>query len=305
MNAIDFNNYLFRCSSLGKLMTGIKEPLTQKQAETLIGLQEKVQAGKVTDKQLITLGQLIEKRDAKPELSATTKTYLETIHREEVMRRSKNIQTKYTEKGTIVEEKSISLYTDVYGKLLVKNKARFKDQYITGEPDNVQGIVRDFKSSYDFTTFPMYKNEIPNLDYEWQLQGYMDLTGKDESELIYCLIDTPIKIIESEIFSLDRKENILDLEGNIREDHIQLVVEKIQSLIYTEEGLEELCNSSSFIQKEWFTDFFELPKELRIKVFHLQKDQVKLEMLHEQIARGREFLNDLTITMANALLVTA
>lgn len=307
MRAINFENYLFRCSSLGKLMTGIKEPLTEKQILTLAGLIEKraayIEKGKpLADGDTKLLGDLMTRRDTKPELSTTAKTYLKTLHREEFMHRNKTIQSKYLEKGIIVEEKSISLYTDVFGKLLVKNKIRFADKYKTGEPDNCQKIVRDFKSSFDFTTFPMYEEEIPNQDYFWQLQGYMDLTGMDNAELIYCLIDTPNKIVDDELRRLDWKYGILNLEGEVKDESIPMVVEKVQEMIYTEYGLDDFCAYNSVVKKQWFTDFYELPKESRIKVFEVQKDKVKLEMLHEQITKSREFLNGLTITLANQLV---
>ena len=81
----DFTDYNFRCSSLGKLMVGVKPNLTDNQKELLESLISKQRGGNITDKQLVTLGQLIEKRDAKPTLSTTTKSYLEQLHKEEVL----------------------------------------------------------------------------------------------------------------------------------------------------------------------------------------------------------------------------
>ena len=302
MNAIDFNNYLFRCSSLGKLMVGANKGLTDNQNTTLIGLIEKRNNAKLTDKQTITLGKLLEQRDAPKELSSTTKSYLKTLHREEMMKRSKKVQSKYLDKGVIVEEKSISLYSSVFGKLLLKNKQRFHNKFITGEPDNIQGIVRDFKSSFDFSTFPLYETDITNEDYKAQLHGYMNLTGITESELIYCLIDTPNKIIEDELRRLDWRYSIFNIEGEIREECIEIVVEKVQEMIFTEKGLEEFCNYNPNIKKEWFTDFFELPEEMRIKVFPLVYDKEFIEIMQEQISKSREYLNELTLTIAKDLI---
>ncbi|MCT3674479.1 hypothetical protein HZQ94_14925 [Elizabethkingia anophelis] len=305
MNVINFNDYLFRCSSLGKLMVGVeKTGLTDKQTEllsTLYGKRSEYAAkGKfLSDAQTKQMAELMNKRDTKPEVSQTTKSYLKNLHREVMMKRQKTIETKYTEKGITVEEKSISLYTNVFGKLLVKNKIRFADKYKTGEPDNVQGKVRDFKSSWDFSTFPMYDTEIENRDYLSQLDGYMDLTGKKEAELIYCLIDTPSNIIEDELRRLNWKSNIFNLEGEIREECIPLVVEKVSGMIYTEQGLIEFCNQSSNVKIEWFEDFFPLPEEMRIKVFQTEYSKERIELMHEQISKCREILNGYTLTLSN------
>lgn len=296
---MDFSNHLFRCSSLGKLMVGLKEPLTQNQTEELNRLLEKRNIGKITDKQTITLGELLDKKLTKPQLSKTTIDYLKLIHKEVLFKRNKTLVAKYLDKGIQVEEKNITLYSEVTGKLFLKNKKRFNNDFFTGEPDNIQGKVRDSKSSWDFSTFPFYETSIPNSDYDCQLNGYMDLTGIDEAELIYGLIDTPVKLIDDELRRMDWKHNLFTSLGDVREDSIPLVVETVQNMIYTEKGLEEYCQQSTSVQLNWFTDFRPIPNHLRIKVFEIQKDAVKIEMMKEQVVRSREFMNNMSLEIAN------
>jgi hypothetical protein len=261
----DFKDYNFRCSSLGKLMTGVKPNLTEKQSELLETLIAKQRGGNITDKQLVTLGQLIEKRDQRPELSATTKTYLEQLHKEEVFGKREEIRSKYLDKGIQVEEQSISLYSDVTNTLFIKNKERKSNAFITGEPDNTQGKIRDIKSSWNLSTFPMHDNQLTNSDYFWQLQGYMELFDKEDSELIYCLVDTPEELINDEMrrtgwklgFTADIPD---DLEAEIRNNMM----------------------------------FSDVPKELRCKVFHIQRDRLAMRQLEEQIIRCRVYLNQLS-----------
>lgn len=304
MRTTDFTNYLFRCSSLGKLMTGVKPNLTENQEKTLVGLIEKKDAGKITDKQMITLGDLLEKKHAKPSLSKTTQSYLKELHRNEVFCRSNEITSKFLDKGIQCEERSLSLLCKTEGNWFQKNKERFKNDFITGEPDNTQGKIRDIKTSWNFSTFPMYETEIPNKDYYWQLQGYMDLTGIDESELIYCLVDTPFKLIDDELRRMDWKFDIMDGNGEIREQSIPLVVEMLTNHIFSRETLREYCETSPNVREEWFINFNEIPPEMRIKKFEVRKDQKAIEILYGQIERGREFLNDLSIEIAKNLEVT-
>lgn len=305
MKVVDFNEHLFRCSQLGKLMVGVSPALTANQEKELLELRSKMLAGKITDKQIIKMGDLIRKKEEKPELSKSVETHLSDIHKGFFMKRDRQISNKFTEKGIIVEEKSITLYSEVKNSLFLKNQKYYKNKFIHGTPDNVQKKVRDLKSSWDHSTFPMYKKKIENEIYEWQLQGYMELTGIKEAELVYALVDTPNKIIIDELRRLDWKQGIYDINGNVKEDRIPLVVETVTNMIYTEQGLDEFCQESMSIEKKWFTDFFEIPKELRIKVFELEYSKEAIQALYEQIKLCRERLNNLTVEMSSQLFKVA
>ena len=74
----NFNNYLFRCSSLGKLLTA--------------------------------------PRNKSEVLSETTKSYLQQIHKETIFKRKKDISSKYMEKGILGEEKSLTAYSSYINK---------------------------------------------------------------------------------------------------------------------------------------------------------------------------------------------
>lgn len=302
---VDFNEHLFRCSQLGKLMVGVSPALTVNQEKELSELRSKILTGKITDNQIIKMGDLIRKKDEKPELSKSVETHLADIHKGFFMKRDRQISNKFTKKGIIVEEKSITLYSEVKNTLFLKNQKYYKNKFIHGTPDNVQKKVRDMKNSWSLDSFPMYETVIGNKDYEWQLQGYMELTGIKEAELVYALVDTPNKIIIDELRRLDWKQGIYDINGNVKEDRIPLVVETVTNMIYTEQGLDEFCQESMSIEKKWFTDFFEIPKELRIKVFELEYSKEAIQSLYEQIRLCRERLNSLTVEMSSQLFKVA
>lgn len=296
MEAIDYSNHLFRCSQLGKLMTGINVGLTDNQETTFKAYDERYKGfGKplteIQTRDYFELG--AKKFGKKVGLSTTAINYLKEIHLESLFGRNKEVHSKYTDKGIQVEEYSISLYTRVYGTLVLKNKERLTNNYFTGETDNkdkIKSLVRDFKSSWDFSTFPFFEESIPNSDYDWQLHGYMDLSGMDAAELVYCLIDTPYKQIDDELRRLDWKHNIFTIDGEVRKDNIDLVVETVSNLIYSEKGLKEYCLQSSVVDIKWFSSFKEIPEELRVKVFSIEKDQNKINALYNQCDVARDFL---------------
>lgn len=168
MSDLSFDTFLFRCSSLGRLMT----------------------------------------YPEKDTLSAGPKTFLSEKLNEELYGKSGVIQSKYFEKGILCEEEAISMYGSFKNKNYSKNQERFNNEYITGEPDLIyDDIIIDIKCPWNYATFPFTSKSIPTKDkgYYWQLQGYMGLTGLKDSVLAYCLVDTPDGIIFNELNIAARK----------------------------------------------------------------------------------------------------
>jgi len=220
-----------RCSSIGKIMTSPK-----------------------------TKGEL---------LSQTTKTYLQELAIEEVYGIRKEFSSRYTDKGNEVEDLSIALCNDVLDLgFIYKNEEHFTNDWITGTPDvNTNEILLDVKSSYDATTFPFFDTKLTNKSYFYQLQGYMWLTGKQESLLCYCLIDTPLQIVEDEIRREHWKASLIEEDLNLRD----------------------------FVQAKH--TFGHIPKEKRLKTFIIERDNEVIEEIKTRIEECREYYNDLLIKL--------
>lgn len=270
----DFSNYKFRPHAVGKLMKGLPKPLTPDQSKTFVGLIDKRSKGTLTDAQTITLADLIKKKNAKPELSDGAKTYLKGIFKDEVFGRSKNVQSKYLTKGIGVEDENINQYNEVHGTFLLKNETRYENDYFSGEPDIIEdGIIYDFKSSWDYETFPLFEDEVPNEDYEYQLQAYMDLIPEyKQAKLVYGLVDTPDDLI------IDEKRRMAWKAGCI--DGIPEDLDK------------EITNNMTYS---------DIPKEARIKEFLIYRDEKKIALMKLMIDQAREYLNSLNITLATHL----
>lgn len=155
------SDYLFRCSSLGKLMT---EPRTKSNGP----------------------------------LSETAKTYIRQLVAQEIFGVDFEISSKHMEKGLLVEGDSIALLNRVRGLMLAKNTERRSDGFITGECDLYDAERRrghDLKSSWSFATFPITAEACQDKDYEWQCRGYMRLWDADEWEVNYAMITTPAHLV--------------------------------------------------------------------------------------------------------------
>jgi hypothetical protein len=167
------------------------------------------------------IGKLMATPRSKSEfLSQTAKTYIHELVLEHKYGIKKEFSSRYTDKGNAVEDESILLVNDVLNvKFIYKNEEHFQNDFITGTPDvNTEDVLLDVKSSWDATTFPFFDTEIPNKDYYYQLQGYMWLTGKQQSMLCYCLVDTPIEMVEDEIRRAHWKLHKLDEDMGLREE---------------------------------------------------------------------------------------
>lgn len=152
---------LFRCSSLGKLMT---EPRTKAEGILSVGAQ----------------------------------SYIRELAQQEIFGIDFEFSSKETQKGIEVEQDSIDLLNSVRGMSLVKNTERRSNGLITGECDLYDAANRkgyDLKSSWSAKTFPGWIVDCEDKLYEWQCRGYMSLWDADEWSVVYALVDTPERLI--------------------------------------------------------------------------------------------------------------
>ena len=224
---------LFRCSSLGKLLT---DPRTK--SETL---------------------------------SETAKSYIQDLFKERELGFYKEFSSRYTDKGLEMEDQAIQFASEVLNwDFVVKNEVRFNNEWLTGEPDiNTDNLLADIKCSWSGSTFPLFDETLKNKDYYYQLQGYMMLTGHDTSELVYCLMNTPHQIVEDEVRRQHWKLNLIDEDLDVRQ------------------AVQEMHN------------FDQIPNNLRVKRFIVQKDEAAQEKIKERVEVAREYYNQLLTQINN------
>jgi hypothetical protein len=135
---------------------------------------------------------------------------------------------------------------------------------LTGTPDvNTNDILLDVKSSWDATTFPFFATEIPTKDYYYQLQGYLELTGKTEALLVYCLVNTPADMIEDEVRRAHWNARLMDESQELRDEVLKRHT------------------------------FDHIPLGRRVKVFKVEKDEQVIAEIKERVELCREYFNTL------------
>lgn len=212
------------------------------------------------------LGKLMTNSRSKSEvLGATAKAVIEEQFLWDNYGIKKEFWSKFTDKGIEMEDEAIQFAADVLGwGLVYKNTERFNNDWITGEPDVLfDDILADIKCSWDGSTFPFFATEIPNKDYYYQLQGYMWLCDKQESELVYCLMNTPYEIVNDEVRRAHWKANLIDNDDTL--------IEAVESQHI----------------------FDHIPKEKRVKCFIIQRDEKAIEQIKERVEVAREYYEQL------------
>ena len=131
------------------------------------------------------------------ELSQTTITHLVEKIGEVKYGIREHVSTKEMEKGNYAEADAVTLVSEKPGKLYLKNKQLYHNDYIRGIPDIVADeAVIDTKCPYRWVN---WATAGMTANYEWQLRGYMMLTGKRIGVLAYCLVDLPEHLLYDEL----------------------------------------------------------------------------------------------------------
>lgn len=199
-------------------------------------------------------------------LSQTTKSYIKELVLEHKYGIRKEINSRYLDKGNMVENESIELTERVLDlDLIVKNESYFENDFICGTPDIIMGdTIIDVKSSWSAHTFPFFLDEeLPNKDYYYQLQGYMALTGATKGMVVYCLINTPEEIVLDEIRRTSWSRHELDVteetEAEVRQQH----------------------------------EFDHIPEVNRVKAYHIERNEDVIQSIYDRVNECKIYYNRL------------
>ena len=247
---MNFDNILFRSSSVGHLMT---DPRAKKDKD----------AGN---------------------LSEGAKTHLIDVYVSAKYGRQTDIANKYTNKGLMVEEDSITLCSRVKKQFFKKNEDHLSNEFIKGTPDLFTGLdihhaekIIDVKSSWDIFTFFRTLTKDMNSLYYWQLQAYMALTGATAATLAYCLVNTPLTLIN------DEKRKLLWKMGVISEE---------------DESYKEAC---ALLEKQMVYD--DIPLKEKMIEYPIYRNDEDIERLYQKVKRAREYLNELEVN--NSVMIAS
>lgn len=195
-------------------------------------------------------------------LSEGAKTYIRELWIEKTYHRRKDFTNKFIEKGLLNEETSIDYVSLLDNQLYEKNELPFANDHIIGTPDIITDThVIDVKSSYDIFTY--MKAELTDM-YYYQLLCYMELTGKRQAKLIYCLTDAPEATIQRELKSA---------QWQLQATALPELEEKLR---------REMC-------------YQDIPLKDKVKSFDVEYDDMEIQRLYDKIEKARTYFNTLKL----------
>lgn len=253
---IDPKKFKIHASQAGKIMAG-DIGLTEAQAKTLWELENKPKAR--TEIQEATMSALQRKRD-NPELPLGAKSYCHTWMKEILYGRKKEFTSKYTARGDMSELEALDRIK-AYLKLdsCEKNDEFFENEWCCGTPD-VKEPLFDAKCPWTCWTFPLFEKAIPEPDYFYQLQVYMDLLKTpQEAKLAYALVNTPEPLVVAEASSWCKKNGE----------------------VFRPEIVDEFRE---------YLSYDHLPENLKIKIYTVKRDNAVIEEIHRRVVMCRAYI---------------
>lgn len=240
---MNFGGLKIRCSSLGAIMT---EPKSKEAKEN-------------------------------GDLSETAKAHLIKVYTRDVHGRSRDIVTKFMEKGIQAESESITLLNYYDGFLddviYTKNVHELSNEFIQGTPDIIHSEdgyitkeVIDVKTSWSMETFFAAKGKPIDKDYEYQLQGYLELTGAVSGVLAYCLVNTPESLRNDEKYRLLKRMDVV-----------------------TEEDPNYKIAAAEL---EYTMIFDDVPLKYRVIKFQVEKNEELMQKVYEKVKKCRRWLEE-------------
>lgn len=184
-------------------------------------------------------------------LSVGAKTALKTMAKEFTFGYHKTVETKYMDKGLLLEDDAIEFLNRRRFRSYAKNTKRVENEYLTGECDiYIPGVKTiDTKVSWSLDTFPILREDAHDQMYEWQGRGYMQLYEVPEHEVSFVLLDTPEDLIRWEQQELHR---VSHHPMHLRET----------SIVYQRDmGLEEKMNRKCKAAREYLLAVVERIKQ--------------------------------------------
>lgn len=294
-----FTNWRARCSSHGKLYTNLPSKEAAEKREERIkelvnerdyGINANGNKVKWTQNKMDELIKLTNDREKGDELPTGAITYLTEVFNHLFWKRRRFLENKYLSKGTICEEDALDLRSQRDDFFYRKNDEHLHNDFIQGTPDNLQILIKDTKTNWDLESFE--NAELTTL-YEWQLKGYMwiaqshdlpELETKTEAELVYCLVNAPLHLIEDE---KRRMWYAIGQPDDTDEDYREKVAQLERNMIFDIAKFKKEYPGYDFYNP--ILDF-SIPPHMRVKSFKVTLTEDDIKHMTRRVTMAREWL---------------
>lgn len=229
MIEINWDEFKVRCSAISSVLSDSRSNpvLTDKQEQTLAIYRKHLEDGVILPKKRLDDYKFLLQKEAngsKVVLSDTCIQYLMEeyawITEGMIPVGKEALDLAAVRKGNLVEGESAILLTRVDKLPYKAHKERIYSNYLSGQIDLYLGEsvmeaedITDLKNSEDYPTFLKKIHTKIDPSHDWQIKGYMDITGAGTGKVAHTLVDTPDEIIEGLKYKLAMRMNALTIES--------------------------------------------------------------------------------------------
>ncbi len=273
---MDFSKVKLICTQLGTIMSEPKGALTDKMFTRLEYLKSRPSLTEPMNLERIELQFRMDNYDPTA-LSKGCMNYLMFIYQylkygKQVyhIKKSKR-QITAMNRGSKMEKTSFEIIKRVTGQNLYRHKTKLSNDFLKGQLDVIDGAtmkkatkVIDVKTSYSQFDFMKCINSDLLRAYNFQMQGYFALTGKDYGEVYHVLPDFTEDVIQEH---KDKMMELLCPDG-----------------VVTPEFLEEWQYAEDNMR------FSHIPDEDRLIMYPVERDEKIIGKIYEKVEFCREWL---------------
>lgn len=201
----DWSKFLLWCSSIQTVLTYPKThlPLNKNQEAKLIALIDKPDRSPKEESDML---KYIGKQAAVDNAPLSKMAINYMIRRygwEKYAKKTaaKGNQFAFYEKGTLLEGEAIELMSRLDRVRYKHNNQIITNDYLLGKCDILspeRKTIIDLKVSWNISTFMAALNGPLKAMYWYQMQGYLELYDLDFGEVCFCLLNTPVDLVERE-----------------------------------------------------------------------------------------------------------
>ena len=282
----NFDNFKVRCSKISVALANSRSNpvLTEKQEVKLKELRDKLQSkGELPAGQATELAEL-EVKEQNGSKIILSDGYIEYLMEEYawitegmIPVNKESLDLLAIRKGKECEEEGITLLTRVDNQFYKTHKERIYNEFLSGEIDAYLGEhiyaatnISDIKNAFDYPTFLKKIHTGLENGQEEQVQGYQDITGAREGDIVNTLCSASDEIITEKKWQVAKKMNAISIESpdflaewpkwekSMRFDHIPIHkrVHKIKIEPFSEFTRQKLYDRVK-IGREWLNQFHE------------------------------------------------
>lgn len=174
-------------------------------------------------------------------LSATAKSAIRDIAKQDIFGFTSFKGNNATEKGILLESQAIEHSGRVRNQFFTKHEGRLSNDYITGECDILTAnMVIDTKCTWDIGTHPFFADEamekVKAAGYDIQMQCYMWLYDLDHAEIDFWLFPCPPNLIKpwDDDFALVDLVEQIDIDKRlttVKIERDEAIIDRIKSVI--------------------------------------------------------------------------